>query len=538
MRDASGTASRRRAEAPQAGFATATVIVLLVLSIVGGAFVLKLTRSQASATGGYYQARAANLAAQAGLEGALAQLESDPAGGVALLNGYLADTTRQWLLGNDGARTERRIGDSRQRYAVRIAAFDPEAGLVKLEGIGEGPGGSASRAQGVYRLGGVAVDRPTLAKYAWYMAGEARNVDQPVEVLGDAYFGGGVHFNGGSDGSILYGSVKIARGAGVESSFDGRILFSGTTYVQTPLRSQGGGMRFGGNAGFEANLSLDTDTEWMRTGLTVHTNASVTGGNARLDVDGNRVVHSGSLNTARVANASRITSNGGPIDIGRALGMEPGPESEVSIDLASVPANRRFTPAGLGLARGAGTNGPELSAAYAAALARGDLHRGFLVVDVAAGLDFMDVPGNFLRGKFLFNVTAPVTVNQNLPESDPTSVSLWYFGRGGSATGFGGRGLFRGYVHVAANGNVIYQWAGGCEFQGAIHHVSRDAGFQLNGSAGPLRLTFSAGVFEELAALGVMAAPGAPGPGPGTPQATRVKLVDVKIRPRLMGRYF
>jgi hypothetical protein len=91
---------------------------------------------------------------------------------------------------------------------------------------------------------------------------------------------------------------------------------------------------------------------------------------------------------------------------------------------------------------------------------------------------------------------------------------------------------------VAGNGHVVYQWGAGCEFQGAIHHVSRDAGFQLNASSGPLRLSFSAGVFEELAALGVVAAPGAPGPGPGTPAPTRVKLVDVKIRPVLLGRYF
>ncbi len=544
MSGGSGTETTGRAAGPtasrvadrQAGFATATIILLLVLSIVGGAYVLKLTRSQASAAGGYYQARAASLAAQAGLEEALAQLESDPAGAVALLNGYLADTSRQWLLGSGGARTEHRIGGNRQRYAVRIAAFDPATGMVKLEGFGEGPGGSASRAHGVYRLGGLAPDLPLLAKYAWYMAGDARNVDQPVEVLGDAYFGGSVHFNGGSDGSVLNGTVKIARGAGAESSFDGYILFAGTAYVQTPLKSQGRGAHFGGNAGFEADLFLETDTEWMRTGLTVYTNAGIVGGSGRLDVDGNQVVHSGSLNTARVAGASRITDNRGPIDIGRALGMDPGPESEVSVDLSSVPANRRFTPSALGLARGPGTHGPELSAAYAAAQSRGELYRGFLVIDVGSGLNFMDVPDNLLRGKFVFDVTAPVTINGNLPDSDPASVSLWRFGSGGSATGFGGKGLFRGYVHVTGTGHVVYQWGPGCEFQGAIHHVSRTTGFQLNSSTGPLRLSFSAGVFEELAALGVVAAPGAP--VPVTPAPTRVKLVDVKIRPVLLGRYF
>lgn len=542
--------------ARQAGFATATVIMLLVLSIVGGAYVLKLTRSQAAASGGYYQARSAALAAQAGLERGLAQLEADPAGSLALLNGYLADTTRHWLLGDPDSRNEVEMDNGLQSYAARIMAFDPATGMVKLEGQGEGPGGSESRIYGVYRLGGLAPDVPALAKYVWFMAGESRNIDQEVHVRGDSYFGGGVHFNGGADGTYMHGTVKIARGAGLQSSIDADLVFCGNTYIQTPFKSQGPGVKFDDNAGFEDEIFIDTDPVWRKSGKTVYVNADVTGGHSNLDLSGtNRVVHSGSLNTGRVQNAAAIVNSGRPIDIAAALGMEPGPESELSVDMSAVPAAFKFTPAALGIAQWGNTSGIELTAAYADAKARGRLFRDFLIVQVNTPLNFMQVPGNVLRGKFVFNVTAQVNMNINLPESDPASVSLWQVVSGGSIFGFGGNGLFRGYVNVSGTGAVVYQWGPGCEFQGAIHHVSPGTGFQLNGSTGPLWLTFSSGVFEELYPLGVLLKPGAappaspslPGPGrpgrPGTPPVAaarppQVKLVDIKIRPFFRGRYF
>lgn len=526
----------------EAGFATATVIVLLVLAIVGGAYVLKLTRSQAAAAGGYFQARSASWAAQAGLERGLAQLEADPAGSVALLNGYLADTTRQWLFGNPGSRTEVGMDNDLQRYSARILAFDPATGMVKLEGQGEGPGGSESRVVGVYRLGGLAPDVSPLAKYVWFMAGEARNVDQAVQARGNVYFGGGVHFNGGADGSIMHGTFKVARGGGLESTFDAGITFCRNTYIQTPFKSQGKGAVFTNDAGFEEEIFIDTDPEWNRRGHTVYLNSDITRGHARFNLGGNRVLHSGGLNTSRVYNASDIDNHGRPIDIAAALDMVPGPESELSVDLSSVPPAYRHAPASLGIARWGNTHGIELSAAYADAKARGLLYRDFLVLDVDSDMNLMEVPDNLLVGKFVFDVTAQVNVNINLPESDPASVSLWRVGDGGRMFGFGGQGLFRGYVNVSGNGSVIYQWKANCEFQGAIHHVSPTTKFQLNGSTGPLFLTFSTGVFEELHPLGVLIPPaGAPGPGrpPVRPaQPPKVKLVDVRIRPTFWGSYY
>lgn len=521
----------------QRGFATATVILLMLISAVGGAFLLKRVRSNAVASGGYYQARTAALAAQAGMQSALAQLENDPAGGVARLNAYLADTTRQWLLGTpSAARTRREIAmdNGLQRFAARILAFDPKSGLVKLEGQGEGPGGSESSVYGVYRLGGITSDSPVPAKYVWFMAGESRNVDQQVDVWGNTYFGGGVHFNGGAANSVMHGTVKIARGAGLESSFDEHISFCYNTYIQTPFKSQGGGADFTGDAGFEEDLSLDAMFKWTETGKTIYVNKNVTGGHTDIMAQGNRVVHAGALNTGRVTGASSILDNGGPIDLAAKLGMDPGPEDEIHINMAAIPAGKRYSFASLGIGSYGNLTGADLTAAYMKAAAAGDLYKDFLVIEVNSQMNFQAASPNTLAGNFVFDVTDQVNVNLNLPASDPASVSLWHVRGSGKLNGFGGAGLFRGYVNVTGSGSVIYQWPAGCEFQGAIHHVSTTAGFQLNGSTGPLKLTFDAGVFEELSPLGILIPPG----GVPVSSGNTVKLVDVKIRPRQFSRWF
>lgn len=534
MSKETGMLPRRR----EGGFATAAVIVLLLVSIVGGTYVLKMTRSQAAASGGYYQARSAALAAQAGLEGGIGQLAGDPASGLALLNGYLGDTTRQWLLGDSAGadrRTEVEMDNGLQRYAARIVAFDPASGMVRLEGQGKGPGGSESRAYGVFRLGGVEAVRPVLAHYVWFMAGESRNVDQPVDVWGDAYFGGGVHFNGGADGSVMHGTVKVARGTGLQSSFDADIFFCKNTWFQTPFKAQGLGVKFTGNAGFDGPITLETDATWTESAFAAYVNSGFAGGTGSMHMDLSRVVHSGSLDPARVVNSSGVTDNGGPIDIGAVLGMDPGPESELTVDFSSVPPSFRHTPISLGIAPWGNTDGNALSRAYADAQAAGRLWNGFLFVSIDAPLVFnAGAEGNILRGRFVFDVSARVSLNGNLPVSDPASVSLWHFRTGGRGDGFGGPGRFRGYVNVTGTGTMIYQWPGGCDFQGAIHHVSPTAGFQMNGSTGPLRLTFNSGVFDELSVLGVLVPPsGIPSTG-----GSRVKLTDVKIRPVQHARYY
>jgi hypothetical protein len=215
--------------------------------------------------------------------------------------------------------------------------------------------------------------------------------------------------------------------------------------------------------------------------------------------------------------------------------MSATPENEISVDLSAIPSNKRFTLSSLGFASWGNTNGTDLSNAYAMAKSTGKLFEDFLCITVSSGLNFNPATPNTLSGKFLFIVTSSVTLNGNLPTSDPASVSLFYVGSGGSMQGFGGNGLFRGYVHVTGNGSMIYQWGNGAEFRGAVHHVSANSGFQMNMGASPLKVVMDAGVFDELAPLNVIMPPGSVTP---TPEPPEVQLVDVRIRPKFLSRYF
>ena len=523
---------------PQRGFATALVLLFLVITGVTGGLLLKFTKRQSASSTNYFQARSATLAAQSGLQAGLASLAENPADAVILLNAYLQDKSKSWLLNgtaNAGRRIPTALGSTQQSYATRIMAFDPATNLVKLKSEGMGPGGSASQAYGVYRLEGLESPPPDLTHYAWYMAGEARNIDQPVDVYGESYFGGDVQFNGGADNSMFHGKVKIARGSGGMSRFNARVSFLDDVYFQTPASFQGNACLFYKRTGFEGNISTDNNPVWMGTGQSGYFNANVIGGNGKLDFRSNPIFTNGLLNRARTLNGSSFTPQGSNIDIAAALGRSSLSEQEIRFDMGSIPYGKVFTPAALGIGLWGNLNGPDLSGAYAAAKNSGNLYRGFLVIRLSGGYNFNQVANNILQGNFLFEVTAPITVNGNLPISDPGSVTLWHIGSFGSMLGFGGQGLVRGYVNVSGTGSMIYQWGPAGEIKGALHHVSAASSFQLNLSTTPLKLTFDKGVFDELAVLGVLI-PGGQSVPPSPVQA--VKLVDVRIRPRFLSSYF
>jgi hypothetical protein len=455
-----------------------------------------------------------------------------------LLNNYLADTSKAWLFGGVAGAGEANwnsLAGGNQSYAARIAAFDPATGWIKLVSSGKGPGGSESRIYGTFRLQGLKPSAAVSPRFAWYVAGEARNVDEAVDVDGDVYFGGDVHFNGGASGSVFRGAFKVAKGSGNASSFDGSVAFDGDAYFQTPVKTNGMGLVFNRSAGFEADISADGPLRMGASGRTVYFNSDISGGNSFLDMAGKSLVDDGKLNLARVKNPGPIAHQAGPLAIAARLGMRGGAEQEVSVDISAIPPSKRISLPSLGYARWGATNGPELTRAYDFAKAAGLLYKGFLCINAGAGMNFVPVPDNILRGRFLFEVAGAMNVNGNFPVCEPASVCLVHVVNGGTVQGFGGPGLFRGYVNVSGTGSVIYQWGAGAEFRGAIHHVSTAAGFQLNASANPLKLVFDPGVFDDLAGLNVLTAPGSAKP-PAAP--IKVRLADTRIRPQFISRYF
>jgi hypothetical protein len=518
----------------QTGFATAAVLVLLIVSAIAGAYMLKSSKHRAATVSNFFQARSAAFAAQAGLAAGLADFEAQSALSTQRLNNYLADTAKAWLLGGvgkAGSATWVDLGGGNQSYATRILGFDPSTGLIKLASDGRGPGGSESRAYGVFQLQGIK-PKSTEPNFAWYMAGDARNVDQAVDVEGNTFFGGDVHFNGGADGSVFRGTVKIARGAGGTSIFSARVDFNENVYFEAPIKTQGGGLYFYKNAGFEDNVFAETNMRMGASAQNAYFNGNINQGNAGMDMGGKNLFDNGNLNMARVLNAGQITHQAGTIPIASKLGMTPGIEPEISVDISSIPANRFFTLSSLGFAAGGVTDGADLSNAYLSAKASGRLYNDFLCLNVGS-LNFSTTSTATLKGKFLFSVSGGMNVNGHFPICDPTCVCFIHV-VSGSVNGFGSNGLFRGFVHAAGTGSIIYEWGPGAELRGALHHVTATAGFQMNTSATPLKLIYDAGVFDEIEPLHVIVPPGGTQPS----VKPQIKLVDTRIRPKFLSRYF
>jgi hypothetical protein len=522
----------------EGGYVTAAVLVLLVISVVSGAFMLKSSKNRAATSSNYFQARSAAYAAHSGLEAGLADLEKSPSASIELLNNYLADNSKAWLLGgtsNASSATWMNLGTNKQQFATSIVAYDFVNGLIKLASNGRGPGGSESVAYGVFQMGGVQPEPTVLAKYAWYMAGEARNVDKTIDVDGEVYFGGDVHFNGGADNSIFRGTVKIAKGSGNQSSFDSRVTFTQNTLIQTPFKTQGNGIIFQKNVGFEGNINADTDIRLNQTGQKAYFKSNITAGNAKINLGFNQLIDNGALNLAKAYNFGPVQHQYGTFSIADSLGLKANTELEVTVDMSAIPSNKRLTLQSLGYGTNAITNGPDLSAAYQAAKASGKLYQNFLVLNVSQSYVFTNVANNVLKGKFVFDVSTTQPINGIFPICDPTTVCLIRVANGGNLQGFGSEGLFRGYINVSGNGWAIYQWGPAGEFHGALHHVSPTTGFQLNSSPSPMKLVFEQAVFDELIPLKVLCKPGESTPALPNP---KVQLVDTKIRPRYISRYF
>ncbi len=522
----------------QSGFATAAVLFLLVIAVVAGGFMLKASKHRSATASNYFQARSASYSAQAGLEAALADFEAHPTEGMQRINNYLQNNNNAWLLGGIGNASSENwipLGNGQQSYAAKIAAFDPSTRLVKLISQGRGPGGSESQVYGVFQMQGLQADQTTAPNYTWYMAGEARNLDAPIDVSGNAYFGGGLHANNGAFGSVFRGTLQIGPGSGASSSFDTKVTFLENALFLSPVKTQGGGMFFAKSVGFDADIFSETDIQLTGSGQTAYFNSDINGGNRGINLNWNNLVDNGSLNLARVQQAGSVTHEAGTIPLASRLGLPNATGQEISIDVSNIPPANWITLNSLGFAFGGNTGGNELSAAYLAAKTSGKLYKDFLCVLVNAGLNFNAPASEILSGKFFFKVVGPINVNGNFPTCDPTTVCILYVNNGGSVIGLGGSGLFRGYVNATGNSNVTYQWSPGAEFRGAIHHVSATTGFQLNNSGGPMKLVYDVGVFDDIAPLNVLVPPGASQPSIPTP---RVKLVDTRIRPICLSRYF
>lgn len=529
------------------GFASTHALVIMVFAIVVGAYFLKSAAKEASTAGSYFQMRSAGAAAQAGLNAGLAQLESGPAA-ASILRGYLQDNSRCWLLGAAAPERAMRaiaLPATSQAYAARIIAFDIATHTVKIESEGRGPGGSIARATGVYRLEGLGnLAQPPQPDYALYLAGPGRALDAPMVVDGGTYFGGAMRLAPSASGSSFNGSFKVAAALSAGATqIQGSVSFRDDAYFETPLQILGGTTVFHKRFGFDDDVILNATARLLGTGLGGYSNGTLSGGQ-RLDMGGKPLEHSGFLDPARVANAGRMVDTHDPIDISPRFDLPYGEEKGLAFNPANLPA---------GAVRAASAT--SLPDAFTAGQLLDYFHNNMdnAVLVGRRNMCFViaiDKPMALIRGataaenefpkSMLLIVQSTLTVNGNLWHTIPISGGKWdgedgnvmfFVPSGGSIVGLGGNDRFRGNVLVEGTGQVTYQWGPSGYMEGAVHHVSPTAGFQVLGP-NPFRIRYDRASMDDFAAVGVRS------PAPVVlPTGPLPQLVDTRIRPRLLGLY-
>jgi hypothetical protein len=526
------------------GYASFHALVIMVFATMAGAYLLRSASKDAGSAGSYFQMRSAATSAEAGLAAGLSQLQTDTTIAMNILDDYLRDNRNQWMLGAAGATRSANAMSffgTGQNYTTRILGFDANTGLIKIEAQGSGPGGSAGRVTGIFRLDGLKIPMPGAnSLHALYVAGDGRVAAAALVVTGPTYFGGGVRLAG--SGNDFNGTFKAAASGVNPVDVQAATTFRGDAYFETPVSIRSTAV-FQGGLGFDDDAALNATARMGGAGKTAFVNGLLTGSQP-LDAGGNAFVYSGFANPAKVINAASRTKRESGLDVPGSLGMTPGVEDGVAFDL-SVAASHVQTLDGVGL--GASATGADLTACY---------HRfhntdrfgpegQWMVVDVNRPFALVrsGVPADDECYKwFIWVVHSTLTVNGSLPtfvEAPVTTftykhpLQIFYVRSGGSIVGFGGPGRVRAYVNVEGTGSVTYQWGPGGYLEGAIHHVSAASGFGLVGP-NPMRVAFDQEVIDHTALLGFInssaTAPAAPGTNP--------LLTDAKLRPKLIGLYY
>lgn len=508
------------------GFAVVYGLAVLFLASVSGMSILYVSNKDRISVEDHSKIRSAASAARAALDAFEGQCQSQPDEVLKILKKFNQNSSNKWLLGSSGnASKEHRFkswdGGDAPLFSANIMRFDSVNMLLQVQGNGFGGFGGKKRAIGIYKLKGLKNDFSWRQKEAIYLAGEGRNIDFKINVNGDVFFGGDVHFNGSAIGSVINGDFKTGNST-KKSEFDVPITINGNALFQTSVEMIGSiGISINGKAGFEKSLYTNPDIHIYGD---AYVNNSITG-TGRLDLHNNSVTYSGLFNpiTSKFYNSSPAPiNNNGKIDIPSMVDMSSEDNPHLIAGLNNIPSNKILKVSSYGWNN---VSAFELQSQYNYAAANGMLWNGFMVLNVDKLISMQASPVPF-TGKVIWIVDKQITCNRNWYNCSATSNTLVYVRSGGYVENLGSGTNFRGYVYVEGNGRVTYSWANGNSFTGAVHHVSKTAGFHLN-SGETWNITFDMNVINEFIDIGVMQIP-------GTQKGVMV-LNDIKLRPELLS---
>lgn len=514
------------------GFAIVYGLAIFILASMSGVSIMYLSQKDQVTASDYSKMRSAAQGARAALEAFEGQCKSQPQHILEILRKYNANQSDKWLLGDPlHANSEKKIkcwnSPDAPSYSACVMRFDSVNLLIQVQGIGYGMYGGKKRAIGIYKLRGAENVVKWDQKDAIHLAGTARDFNKPVTVQGDVYFGADVHFNGGASGSVIDGNLKTGNIPGRISSFDGNTKINGDVFFQTPVTINSSALvEIFGKSGFAQNIRVDKDFD-------LHGDAFFNGivdGNARLNMHNNIVTgHSGQVTWADIvpSTASQLNDRSNAIDIAYELNMNAGNELSFSADVNSIESDKIFQYSSLKTSdpNWGNFSADELNDLYTDAASNEKLWNDFLVIRVNSPASMKSTASTF-NGKVIFIVDATLSCNSNWYNCGNSSNTMIWVRSGGELNGMGSGKNFRGYIYVEGTGKVIYDWRVGNTFQGAIHHVSAQSGFQLN-SGEALDIQYDESVLKEFVVMKLVNPPGIVSAG--------VCLNDVRLRPEMLS---
>ncbi len=543
------------------GFAVVYALVVLLIITMAGTAMLFLSRKDMGGGFNYSSMRSTSRAAEAALKACEGQMMNNPDTALAILKAFTKDNKYKWICNPSVAASETEVryelnsGSGTSSYSTKIISFDSTSALLSVEGIGYGKFGAKKKATALYKLDGIEVVAPPVktttvlkGRYVLFIAKDGESFNFPATITGNVYFGGSFNMQNDNHDVTINGNLKTGTSLSGLTTIQKKLLVNGNAYLQSGVTFQNRISTVTGRAGFERNAGLNVNL--IVNGDSVYSN-STSSGFAQISMQsGCTFLHSGSFSSSRVS-GSTVVSNGGAIsDIGPRVGICPGNETGVTIDISKIPSTyiRTYTEVfGTGYAV---LTAEKMNTYYQNNPSK--LWNGYLVINANTGSPQWDAnPGTFnYKVIWLFHNTASYW---NPPENryiynsgtGPGCVSIFYIGNGSQISPCGWTGTLRGYFYVDGNGGEAVKFYNYNQtLLGAVHIMSSgNDPFEFTGpSTGSniLKLTYDESVIQELVDIGLATWPAGSCEVHATDSTTssthELKLVDLKIRPRLLSQ--
>ncbi len=504
------------------GIATILGLFMLFIATIAGIALIYMSRKDKSASIDSSAIRNVAFAADAALGACENKMKIQPDTLIAILNKYLKNHNYKWLLSpsTSAALTEKKIsfGNNGMSYSAQISAFDTSNMILQIQGFGYGRNNEQKSIIGIYKISGLK-ETNKIGDYALYLAGDGKDFNAKINITGNVFCGGDFHFNGGADYSVIHGNLKTGLNINLLSGFDCPVTIDSAVYVGTALRINSPILiksKFGIDGAIKQdNIFTIKGDAWFNY---------ANGGNGKTNISGFTIHHSGLVNMARILNG--IEDNRGAMipDIVGEIGLNTV-DSPWSVDTSILsPLANSIT----------GIDAATLQTMYDTCSNSRKIN-GYMVLTGPSVIAINPSPAVF-KGKVIWLVHSGMDINNHWINTDTSSRMLVYADRTAELRGFGGpNGMaFRGYIFLTGNSSVQFNGSGKNYYYGAIHLVSKTAGWQLNGGFEEF-IIYDKSILSEFISMGVIKAP----IGTGTSgKAGSYVLSDFKIRTQLLGKVF